>query len=53
MSSSLDDADRGIRDEDPQEERVPPVAVDQRDRAEDPEDQVEDREDVGPDDASV
>jgi hypothetical protein len=49
----LDDPDRGVGDEDAQEERVAPVAIDQGDRTEDREDQVEDREDVGPHDASI
>ncbi len=52
-SDLLDDADRGVRDEHAQEERVAPVAEGERDRAEDEQDQVEDREDVGADDARV
>ncbi len=46
-------ADPGVRDEDAEEERVLPLAERERHGAGDGEDQVEDREDVGADDARV
>ena len=49
----LADSDRGVRDDDPQEQRVAGIAEDQRDRAEPGEDRVEHREHVRPDDARV
>ena len=47
----LEDPDSGVRNEDPDEERVLPVAEREREDAERDEDEVEDREDVRPDDA--
>jgi hypothetical protein len=49
----LPDADTRIGDEDGEEERVLPLAEGEGDDAGDEQDQVEDREDVGPDDARV
>src|SRR5215207_8726348 len=49
----LGDPDRRVGDQDAEEERVPPVAEEQCQRPEDDQDQVEDGEDVGPDDARV
>jgi hypothetical protein len=40
----LDDPDSRVRDEDAEEECIPPVAPDQRDRPEDEQDQIEDDE---------
>jgi hypothetical protein len=47
----LRDPDRGVRDDDPEEERVPPVRDPEGQDAEDEQDRVEDGEDVRDDDA--
>jgi len=49
----LDDPDRRVRDQDAEEEGVPPVAERERDGAEGEQDQVEDREDIRANDACV
>jgi hypothetical protein len=45
--------DRDVRDQDPEEERVPPRAEDERQHAEEEQDPVRDRQRVGADDAGV
>ena len=49
----LRDPDRRVREQDAEEERVLPLAKHERRSAGDGEDEVEDREDVGADDARV
>jgi hypothetical protein len=47
----LGDPDRGVGDDDPEEERVLPLRERKREHAHHQQDRVEDREDVGADDA--